>query len=65
MYLIRLTQRKDLWENDLGRPSWIDGTSISLDAFVSGVASETGAVLEMESLQKIELPWGAVQGGNR
>lgn len=63
MYLIRLTQRKDLWENDLGRPSWIDGTSISLDAFVSGVASETGAVLENGVASENRAALGSSAGG--
>jgi formylmethanofuran dehydrogenase subunit C len=46
MYLIRLTQKKDLWKNDQSRPSWIDGASISLEAFVGGVALEKVAALE-------------------
>lgn len=50
MYLIRLNQKNDLWkrqqgESDQRRPNWIDGSTISLDAFVSGISLDSGVCL--------------------
>ncbi len=51
MYLIRLIQKNDLWkkrqgESDRRRPNWIDGSTISLDAFVSAVSLGGGISLD-------------------
>ena len=59
MYLIRLNQKNDLWkrqqgESDQRRPNWIDGSTISLDAFVSSISLDSGVCLNS----------GAAMGGS-